>query len=927
MITRIFTRSALHEHAEPAQRILGVAELPPDSAELAGLVVNDPAPEVRAAAARRCGDAGLLAERIATEQDAEVRSALSEALVGALAAMPDAARASDLLGSERCSDAIRAEVAKSAPDAERRRAAIAGIGDDATLADLALAADHADTRLAAAERVRAPEHLRRLAEAARNKDHGVARLVRQRLDALAQAADRQSKADAIIVELAELAVRPGPIVSALVDLDRRWQALDMGADAAESARHAAARRAIQERFEREQNEQRSKARFDRALREWVATLAAPTTDEGFAATKATIATLREDAQQFGDADALALLDTTEQQVAQWVGEHRALADAEALVVEAEQLAASTSIDNAKLPERWQALDRAIRTPALTRRFEAALLIVEQRRLEQIRAAQQEASVARAQLHTLLHTAEQALAAGQLAAARAAVDDLRARKADAGTLPKPTTQRLGRVLQQLGELERWESFGQRNARVQLAERAEALADATLDPPQRAIEVQKLRNEWKALDAQHAGVPKALWERFDHACERAYAPAAKHFAELAAQRKEARRKREEFIAAVAAHAPTLLTETPDWRAIERWLRETDQAWREGGLGSVEPGAWKKLDARFKEGVAPLRDALAAARDEAKRGRLALITEAVELAPKALERDAPSKVKAIQARWQEHAKAFTLPQRDERALWEQFRAACDAVFSARQTRRKEDDGRKHEGRRALEEICVQLEQLAGADRPEPEMRRLAQDLAADWRRKGGGDPTSHALETRFRHAKSAVDAAIAGRARSREAAVWKTLAAKERLCEGFDRAAVLAAETGATAAPDPALIAEWDALAAMPPAWDKKIGARRDAALQALADPTLAHAHRERIASCADKRKELLLELEIALGLDTPAELAAQRLALQVQQLRERFKSGSANTPGERLLEWCALPGVPDARDRQRGERVFAAIERLR
>ena len=62
----------------------------------------------------------------------------------------------------------------------------------------------------------------------------------------------------------------------------------------------------------------------------------------------------------------------------------------------------------------------------------------------------------------------------------------------------------------------------------------------------------------LDEQHAGVPKALWERFNGACEKAYAPAARFFAEQAAQRKQSRKQREEFIAAAAAHAPTLLTE---------------------------------------------------------------------------------------------------------------------------------------------------------------------------------------------------------------------------------------------------------------------------------------------------------------------------------------------------------------------------------
>jgi hypothetical protein len=107
------------------------------------------------------------------------------------------------------------------------------------------------------------------------------------------------------------------------------------------------------------------------------------------------------------------------------------------------------------------------------------------------------------------------------------------KTAAGTLPKPTTQRLSRLVQQLTDLERWESFGQHNARVQLCERAEALAAQT-DPAQLAQDVQKLRNEWKALDQQHAGVPKSLWERFDRACEKAYAPAARHFAELAARK---------------------------------------------------------------------------------------------------------------------------------------------------------------------------------------------------------------------------------------------------------------------------------------------------------------------------------------------------------------------------------------------------------
>ena len=129
------------------------------------------------------------------------------------------------------------------------------------------------------------------------------------------------------------------------------------------------------------------------------------------------------------------------------------------------------------------------------------------------------------------------------------------------------------------------------------------------------------------------------------------------------------------------------------------------RRSTIGSLPNGCNRAAGRR------PLRDALAAARLEAKAGRQALIDEVTAVAAKAMERDAPSKVKALQAQWQMQAKAFTLAQRDERVLWEKFRAACNAVFDAREAKRKQEDVVKHESHRALEAICLELEQLAAA------------------------------------------------------------------------------------------------------------------------------------------------------------------------------------------------------------------------
>ena len=419
MITNLFSRSPLHRHAEPAQRVLGIAELPPDSDELARLLAGDPAPEVRIAAARRCADVGALAGAWEAEADAAVRPVLETALGKVLAQSADGARARALLEAARCTDAIRAEVARRTRDAERRHVAIGAMRDEPALVELALAAEHAETRMAAAERVHSPEGLRKLADAAKNKDHGVAKRARQRIDAMKSRQEQQAEADAIIAQLQALAIEPGPILTAVIELNRRWQVLDIAGDTNRLGRCDAARQVIQARFEREQEEQRARAQYERRLREWSGTLAgaAPACAEALAGLRAELAALREEAQGRGDDAGLSRLVQAGERIALWQQQGQAHAAAEALVIEAEQLAAGTSIDHAELPTRWQALSRTIRTPDFTRRFEAAMTTVEQRRLAQVQAVLQEANAARQQVHAALHAAEQALAAGQVQAAR------------------------------------------------------------------------------------------------------------------------------------------------------------------------------------------------------------------------------------------------------------------------------------------------------------------------------------------------------------------------------------------------------------------------------------------------------------------------------------------------------------------------------
>ena len=156
MIPNLIPHSTLHTHAEPVQRVLGAGALPPNSDELAFLLAEDPASEVRIAAAQRCADLDPLAAAWETESDAAVRVAVASALGNVLSETPDSVRATVVLEADYCTDAIRCDVARRTKDADRRRVAIASIRNEEARFELALAAGDVEIRGGVGEGTRTP---------------------------------------------------------------------------------------------------------------------------------------------------------------------------------------------------------------------------------------------------------------------------------------------------------------------------------------------------------------------------------------------------------------------------------------------------------------------------------------------------------------------------------------------------------------------------------------------------------------------------------------------------------------------------------------------------------------------------------------------------------------------------------------------------
>ena len=164
LLDKLFFGSRLHEHADPAQRVLGVGALAPDSPVLVQMLAADPSADVRAAAAGRCGNPTALLASLQTEHEPRTRAAIASALANLLSGSTDATAVRAMLDAPECPDEVRAELVLRTQDDDRRRAAIDGIGNEDELVRIALDAEHASVRIAAAERVHSAEPLRATAE-------------------------------------------------------------------------------------------------------------------------------------------------------------------------------------------------------------------------------------------------------------------------------------------------------------------------------------------------------------------------------------------------------------------------------------------------------------------------------------------------------------------------------------------------------------------------------------------------------------------------------------------------------------------------------------------------------------------------------------------------------------------------------------------
>jgi uncharacterized protein DUF349 len=723
---------------------------------------------------------------------------------------------------------ILAGVARQAEDPQTALDAVTRVADPAELVNIALKTDHKDAGIAALERAaeaaavagEGREALENIAGRAKNKS--VAKRARALLQAIdeAEAARRaaleqwQQRVAAAMARVEALAAAPSaPDARAqLAEAEQEWrelaatEALQMDTDTAArfGALMGSATEAI-ETHERMQAERRAEEeRREALLRARISLCERVEAARGDAALDEVDKARAEweglppagpeelqDAQlhaRFAEACRRALERHDKRQEID-----RTRARLDELAADADRLAGQDDLSEdswTAVAGEWKTLSSTVDEQeigeAVRQRYADAEARVRQREIDRRTAAER---TARQQVQRIDQLIDRVLK-------RATAEDLTLREADramrelrtAIEAPLPVDEREQHVLlerlkvaqaaiaprlHELREMDEWKRFANAAVQEELIARTEALrAKHNFDAPEglkpeeieaAARELHDIQERWKQVAEAPRAQAQALWHRYRQAADPIQAKARDFFAHRAEERKQNLDRKMALIERAEA-----LADSTDWVKTAEELKKLQHGWQQ--LGPVPRQDTRATWKRFREACDRFftrRNEDLAQRKETWSTNLArkeaLCARAEELLGSREWDKAAAEIRRLQAEW----KTIGPVRRNKsEAIWQRFRAACDAFFERYRRRDEIDLETKHADREAL---VMELESLAPASDPESQaapdsLLDRVRSLRTRWNQttpvvRHGADPLSARFVEAFERVMASYPASFKG------------------------------------------------------------------------------------------------------------------------------------------------------------------------
>ena len=452
-----------------------------------------------------------------------------------------------------------------------------------------------------------------------------------------------------------------------------------------------------------------------------------------------------------------------------------------------------------------------------------------------------------------------------------------------------------VSEKIAEISDWEHYIATPRKQELLAEITALVNTPLDNPnEQADKVKYFRKTWNSLGHADEELDKDLNDQFNLACEQAFAPCRLYYAEQEKLREQHLAKRNELLKQAELLAQTVKVANEentsiDFKALDGKLNQLQQRWQQAG--EVDRVQYQKLFKQYKNIIQPIRKAIKDFHDANGVSKQALIKKAelqlvVEDIYQAIET-----IKQIQQQWREIGFAGS---HQESKLWQKFRVINDQVFAKR-------DQVKSQQQAQLDELSVSFTQT---------FEQIKEGVAKS-------DNDQKTLNHAKDQASELLDQVLANKPVLKSAASAIEYFIKETE-QKIEQCALEKANVS------------WQSLFSL---LNKLAQNPIDFTVEKLKDEPehkqLTSFWKKRLVEqCSlttqasnDVRAEKTLVLEIFAQVDSPAEFAAQRMAVQVSLIQEQMQSNIDIDLTQSFVDWLRL-GKLEAGD----SALLARIEKI-
>ncbi len=523
--------------------------------------------------------------------------------------------------------------------------------------------------------------------------------------------------------------------------------------------------------------------------------------------------------------------------------------------------------------------------------------------------------------------EKALADGQSHEALPAWDKIQGNLSNtSGEIRARIKELIAPFKTKIDELRDWKIFAATEKKKELIQHMQQLIESKMNAGDKAKRISKFHAEWKNLGRSNQN--EELWAQFKTFSDKAYEPCKEYFKQRKQQMAENFKARKALIESLEQETERFKENEVDVATLNKLLNSAEADWKH--YAPVEQSKIKTLQKRYYDLVNKIRKR----RKDLTRGNSDKKKDLIQRAEQLLEledkQQAMNTAKQLQQEWKT---AGPTSFKEDKKLWEQFRAACDKIFAKRS---EERDQRAASIKQAEQELNLILEKLSALTEMDDENLRNAR---AEFNEQV--QAFSGALDQRIRKQRSKLLDRFNNLKRTLDTR-FKTLPDKKSQ-QLLDRINVGIGQLVDTE--DKLLQSkDDDAFEKVRSDFDLEAWQQLELTGKETFD-SLLHARAGLIQSSQDavsyrsqgqqaeaELRELCITLEIKAGMDTPETDQAQRMALQLSHLQSGFgqakPSQQENTrlaQDSRLRSLCIGPLTRERSDELQ-QRLQLSLNRL-